>query len=138
LEACDADLWQALDAVGLTAWVHGLPEGLATRVREAGVRLSGGQRQRICIARALLRDAPLLLLDEPTANLDAESEAEVEAGLARLAEGRTVVVVAHRLSTIRSADQVLVMAAGRVAEQGRHDDLLRSGGVYADLVRRQT
>lgn len=137
LDADDTDLWRALDAVGLAAWVCALPERLNTRVREAGVRLSGGQRQRICMARALLRDAPLLLLDEPTANLDAESEAEVERGLARVGEGRTVVVVAHRLSTIRSADYILVLADGRLAEQGGHESLLARGGVYAELVRRQ-
>ncbi len=136
-DATDEDLWRALDAVGLEAWVRALPDGLATDVRESGVRLSGGQRQRICMARALLRDAPLLLLDEPTANLDAESEAEVEAGLARLAEGRTVVVVAHRLSTIRTADHILVLAEGRLAEQGGHEELLLRGGIYAELVRRQ-
>ena len=103
-----------------------------------GNRLSGGQRQRISIARAMLKDAPILLLDEATAALDAESEQQVQAALARLQAGRTTLVVAHRLSTIRDADQILVMDGGGIAERGTHDELLALKGLYARLVSLQS
>jgi subfamily B ATP-binding cassette protein MsbA len=131
------DAWRAMDAVGLAGWARALPHGLDTRVQEAGVRLSGGQRQRVCIARALLRDAPVLLLDEPTANLDAESEQVVREGLERLARGRTVFLAAHRLSTVHDADRIIVLEGGGVQETGTHPELLSAGGTYARLVARQ-
>ncbi|HKK37345.1 MAG TPA: ATP-binding cassette domain-containing protein, partial [Paracoccaceae bacterium] len=118
-------------------FVAALPEGYDTRCGERGGRFSGGERQRLTIARAMLRDAPILLLDEPTSALDAESEAAVRAALDRLSAGRTVLVIAHRLSTIRDADLIVVMEAGRVAETGRHDALVAKGGLYAELHRLQ-
>ncbi|KAG0562253.1 hypothetical protein M758_9G161500 [Ceratodon purpureus] len=118
-------------------FISKFPEGYATQVGERGVRLSGGQKQRIAIARALLMDARVLLLDEATSALDAESEYLVQDAMDRLMKGRTVLVIAHRLSTVQSADIVAVIADGKVAEQGSHPELLRSNGLYAALVRRQ-
>jgi ATP-binding cassette subfamily B protein len=102
-------------------------------VGERGVKLSGGERQRVAIARAFLADAPILLLDEATSSLDVETEREVQAATEALMAGRTTIVIAHRLSTIRSADRILVFAGGRVVEEGRHRDLVASGGTYARL-----
>ncbi|WP_149538233.1 ABC transporter ATP-binding protein/permease [Siccirubricoccus phaeus] len=133
-EASAADLALALDRAALAEFVASLPEGLATRVGERGVQLSGGQRQRIAIARAFLKDAPVLVLDEATSHLDAISEARVRAALDALMRDRTVLVIAHRLSTIRHADAILVMQAGRVVEAGSHAELLARGGAYARLV----
>ena len=118
-------------------FIDRLPEGMATRIGENGNRLSGGQRQRIAIARAVLKDAPVLILDEATAALDNESERLVQAALERLIPNRTTFVIAHRLSTIEHADQVLVMDAGRIVEAGTHAELLARGGVYAQLHRAQ-
>lgn len=118
-------------------FIMSLPEGYDARAGERGARFSGGERQRLTIARAMLKDAPILLLDEPTSALDAESEAAVRDALARLAEGRTTLVIAHRLSTIRDADLIVALDAGRIVEQGRHDDLLARGGLYAELHRIQ-
>jgi len=101
------------------------------------VTLSGGQRQRLAIARAILKDAPILLLDEATSALDAESERKVQEALDRLMEGRTTLVIAHRLATVRSADRILVMDKGRIAEEGTHEQLLDQGGLYARLARLQ-
>jgi ATP-binding cassette, subfamily B, bacterial MsbA len=133
----DADLTQVLDAAHVTTFVKDLPAGLDTPAGPRGSSLSGGQRQRIAIARALLADAPILLLDEATSALDAQSEALVADALARLSAGRTTLVIAHRLSTVREADKIVVMDRGRVAEEGRHDDLLAKGGLYAQLYRLQ-
>jgi subfamily B ATP-binding cassette protein MsbA len=118
-------------------FITDLPLGYDTVVGEAGVRLSGGQRQRIAIARALLKDAPIILLDEATSALDTESEAQVQAALSRLMAGRTTIVIAHRLSTVRGADRIYVLEAGRVVEVGRHDALVRSGGLYSRLAQTQ-
>ena len=114
-----------------------MPHGYDTPVGERGLTLSGGQRQRIGIARAIIRNAPILILDEPTAALDTESERLVIEGLERLMKGRTVITIAHRLSTIRDADKIIVLKDGVVAEQGTHDELLALGGVYAELHRIQ-
>ena len=128
---------EAAAAAAAGAFIDALPEGFATRVGPGGQRLSGGQRQRVALARAILRNPRILLLDEATSALDAESEAAVQAALARLRAGRTTIVVAHRLSTVREADLVVVMADGRAVEQGGHRALLAEDGLYARLVRTQ-
>jgi ABC-type multidrug transport system fused ATPase/permease subunit len=118
-------------------FIAALPEGYETVLGERGVNLSGGQRQRIAIARAFLRDAPVLVLDEPTSAIDAHTEGDLMESLAELSRGRTTVVIAHRLSTVRAADQILVMDGGRIVERGTHDELMEAGGAYAELTRRQ-
>jgi len=135
-DADDAAVRAAIEAAAAD-FVDGLPQGAATRVGPGGSRLSGGQRQRVALARALLHDPRVLLLDEATSALDAESEAAVQRALSRLRGGRTTIVVAHRLSTVRDADVVIVMADGRMVEQGRHSDLLEADGMFARLVRSQ-
>mgnify|MGYP006157535181 CR=1 FL=1 len=114
-----------------------LPEGLNTVVGENGVSLSGGQRQRIAIARALLRQAPILILDEATSALDTESERKIQAALSELFKGRTSIVIAHRLSTIENADVIIVMDQGKIVEEGKHLELLGNNGYYATLYKAQ-
>jgi len=123
----------ALDAANARDFVEALPQGLDTRVGESGARLSGGQRQRLAIARALLKDPPILILDEATSSLDTESERAVQQALERLMAGRTVVVIAHRLSTVRRADQLVVLSGGRIVERGTHAELLGAAGLYRRL-----
>lgn len=136
-DASDDELWSAADAANASAFLKALPDGLDTFMGEGGARLSGGQRQRIAIARALLRDAPLLLLDEATSALDAESEQLVQRALERLMKGRTTIVIAHRLATVRAADRIVVMEHGRIVEQGDHESLVSRNGLYARLARLQ-
>jgi ATP-binding cassette, subfamily B, bacterial len=135
--ADDARLWAAAEAANAAEFLRALPEGLDTFLGEGGARLSGGQRQRVAIARALLRDAPILLLDEATSALDAESERLVQQSLERLFENRTTLVIAHRLATVRAADRIIVMEAGRIVEEGSHDQLTARSGLYARLARLQ-
>jgi subfamily B ATP-binding cassette protein MsbA len=135
--ATRAEIEAAARAAAAHEFVLALPRGYDTLVGEAGARLSGGQRQRIAIARAFLKDAPILLLDEATSALDTESEAQVQAALARLMAGRTTLIIAHRLSTVRGADRIYVLDAGKVAEVGGHEALMRRGGLYARLARAQ-
>jgi ABC-type multidrug transport system fused ATPase/permease subunit len=132
-DATDAEIIAAATLANADEFIVKMPHGYDTPVGERGVTLSGGQRQRIGITRALIRNAPILILDEPTAALDSESENKVMEGLERLMKGRTVVTITHRLSTIRNADKIIVLHNGIVAEQGTHDELLALGGIYADL-----
>ncbi|HZT50180.1 MAG TPA: ABC transporter transmembrane domain-containing protein [Hyphomicrobiaceae bacterium] len=136
-DAGDADVARAAAAAQADDFIRALPEGYATRLGERGLVLSGGQRQRIALARALLRDAPILLLDEATSALDAESEQAVQAALARAAETRTTLVIAHRLATVQRASHILVLDQGRIVEEGRHAELLRRGGLYSRLAELQ-
>jgi ATP-binding cassette subfamily B protein len=110
-----------------------LPKGYQTEVGERGVKLSGGERQRVALARAFLADAPILILDEATSSLDTETEREVQAAMADLKRGRTTIVIAHRLSTVREADRILVFDRGRIVEQGSHGELIGASGLYARL-----
>ncbi|MGI3170664.1 ABC transporter ATP-binding protein [Pseudooceanicola sp. C21-150M6] len=132
-DVSEAQLKAALDAAHVTDFLPKLPQGLDSPVGPRGSNLSGGQRQRVAIARALLRDTPILLLDEATSALDAESETVVQKALDRLAKGRTVLVIAHRLSTVRQADRIVVMDKGLAVDQGTHEELLAHGGIYARL-----
>jgi ATP-binding cassette, subfamily B, bacterial len=136
-EASDAEIARAAELAAASEFITRLPQGYASEIGERGVTLSGGQRQRIAIARAILRDAPLLLLDEATSSLDAESETLVQAALGRLMQGRTTLVIAHRLATVLSCDRILVMDQGRIVEEGTHEALARNSGLYARLAKLQ-
>ncbi|KAM6282425.1 mitochondrial potassium channel ATP-binding subunit isoform 2-T2 [Porphyrio hochstetteri] len=136
--ASDAEVQAAARLANADGFIRAFPEGYHTVVGERGATLSGGQKQRIAIARALLKDPPVLVLDEATSALDAQAERVVQEALDRAAAGRTVLLIAHRLSTIRHADLIVVLAQGRVAEAGTHEELVRRGGLYAELIRRQT
>ena len=136
-EAAEEDVRRAAALASADGFIQALPDGFGTVIGERGVTLSGGQRQRLAIARAILKDAPILLLDEATSALDAESERKVQAALERLMEGRTTLVIAHRLATVRSADRILVMDQGRIVEEGTHEALLARDGLYAHLARLQ-
>ena len=136
--ATDAEIGQAAEAAHVTQFAGALPDGFDTMVGERGVKLSGGQRQRVALARAILRDAPILLLDEATSALDSESEILVQQALWRLMEGRTALVVAHRLSTVAHMDQLVVLDRGQILEKGTHQELLRLGGTYARLWQHQS
>jgi subfamily B ATP-binding cassette protein MsbA len=135
--ASEEAIVEAAKAAAAHEFIVRLPEGYAAQVGHGGNRLSGGERQRIALARAFLKDAPILLLDEATSALDSESERLVQAAIARLMRGRTTLVIAHRLSTVRDADLIVVMEAGRIVEAGTHEALIARGGAYARMQRLQ-
>ena len=137
-DATEADLESALEAVDLTDWLATEKDGLDTVVGDMGERLSGGQRQRLALARALLRDAPIYVFDEATSQVDPATEVRVREGIARVAKGRTIVEIAHRISAVRDADQIIVMDAGRVVETGTYAELHARGGALAALEARET
>jgi ATP-binding cassette subfamily B protein len=136
-EATEDEMWAALTAAQVAELVRSLPDGLDTVVGERGYRFSGGEKQRIAIARLLLKHPSIVILDEATAHLDSESEAAVQRALSVALQGRTALVIAHRLSTVRDADQILVLDRGRIVERGRHEELVAAGGLYAELYRTQ-
>ncbi len=135
--ATEAEIIDAAKAACAHDFIMNFPFGYDTPVGEHGTQLSGGQRQRIAIARALVKDAPIILLDEATAALDSESEKQVQEAIEHLCQNRTTIVIAHRLHTIMHSDQILVVENGSIVETGRHDDLLRRGGRYASFFRLQ-
>ena len=137
LDASREEIVDAAKAANAHEFIEGLPEGYDTRLGEQGTRLSGGQRQRIAIARAFVRQAPILVLDEATASLDSKAEAEVQAAIDRLEQGRTVLCVAHRLSTLRQMDKIIVLDQGRVVESGSFEELLKKDGAFAEMARKQ-
>jgi ABC-type multidrug transport system fused ATPase/permease subunit len=134
-DASEAEMWRVLSAANAEAFVRRLPEGLHTKLGERGVKLSVGEKQRLSIARALLKNPPILVLDEATASVDNTTERLIQGALEHLLEGRTSFVIAHRLSTVRHADRILVMERGRIIERGDHDSLLAGNGLYASLCR---
>ena len=136
--ATDEEVLAAARAANCDEFVNRLPQGYQTMIGENGARLSGGERQRISIARALLKDAPIVLLDEATASLDVENETQVQGALSRLLADKTVIVIAHRMRTVMAADKIVVLDGGRVAEQGTPVELMAQGGLFARMVRLQT
>jgi ATP-binding cassette subfamily B protein len=135
-DASDAEIELAAQAAQIHELISSLPDGYDTVVGERGYRFSGGEKQRIAIARTILRNPPILVLDEATSSLDTETERQVQDALDRLAEGRTTIAIAHRLSTVYDADQIVVLDGGQIAERGTHDELVALGGRYAELVDR--
>jgi ATP-binding cassette subfamily B protein len=136
-DASDTEVMRAIEAARCSDFINALPQGVETVVGNRGIKLSPGQRQRIAIARAFLKDAPILLLDEATSALDTESEEAVRHALDRLMRGRTVIAIAHRLSTLRSFDRIVVLQRGQIVEDGPPQALVQRKGVYRDLVRRE-
>jgi ATP-binding cassette subfamily B protein len=136
--ATESEIQRAAELAGLATDIEGFAAGYQTMVGERGVTLSGGQKQRTAIARALLRDPRILILDDALSSVDTLTEERILKGLAGVMRGRTVILISHRVSTVRQADEIVVLANGRVVERGRHEDLIRSDGYYADLARKQT
>jgi ATP-binding cassette subfamily B protein len=135
--ANQAEIEEAARGASIHGFIETLPDQYAAKVGERGLKLSGGEKQRVAIARTLLKNPPLLILDEATSALDSRTESEIQATLERISERRTTIIIAHRLSTVVNADQIIVLEAGRVAEKGTHLQLLRKNGLYADMWARQ-
>ena len=129
----EADVYEAAKIACADVFIRAMPEGYATKIGERGVRLSGGQKQRIAIARAVLRNTPVLILDEATSAVDNETEAQIQQAIENLAGRHTLIVIAHRLTTIMKADNILVLKDGRIAESGTHTQLIERGGLYHDM-----
>ncbi|MBE5751436.1 MAG: ATP-binding cassette domain-containing protein, partial [Clostridiales bacterium] len=136
-EKLEEEMILAAKRANIHEFVMTLPNGYDTEVGERGVKLSGGQKQRISIARAFLKNPPILILDEATSALDNMTEMQVQAALSELSVGRTTIVVAHRLSTVKNADEILVVTGGKITERGSHEQLIKNGGLYAELYRYQ-
>ena len=136
-DATDEEIMRAAKIAKCYEFINKMPEGIDTLIGENGQRLSGGERQRIAIARALLKNAPIVLLDESTASLDADNEWKINAALDTLMQGKTVFVIAHRLNTIRNADQILVLKNGRIEEKGTHTELMQKRGTYFEMIQEQ-
>jgi len=136
-DATDEQVEAAARTASIYEFISSLPQGFDTRVGERGLKLSGGEKQRVAIARTILKDPPILVLDEATSALDVKTEREIQAALLEVSRNRTTLVIAHRLSTVVNADEILVMADGKVCERGTHAELVASGGIYADMWRRQ-
>lgn len=135
--ATEEEIIEACKNANIHDFIIQLPKGYETIVGERGVLLSGGQRQRISIARAFLKDAPILLLDEPTASVDVEAEQKIQEAIERIAAGRTVIIIAHRLSTVKNAKRIYVVSGGKVAEMGAHQELLEKQGIYAQMYAKE-
>ena len=136
-DATDEEVVEAAKRANIHDYVQTLENGYDTVIGERGVKLSGGQKQRLSIARAFLKNPPILILDEATSALDTVTESLIQNALKELSVGRTTIVVAHRLSTVKNADEIAVVSGGKIVEQGSHLDLIKSGGIYADLYERQ-
>ena len=137
MDATDEQIIQAAKLANIHDYIMTLPEGYNTYVGERGVKLSGGQKQRVSIARAFLKNPPILILDEATSALDNATEMLIQQSLDKLSEGRTTIVVAHRLSTVKNADEIIVVTADGIAERGSHEELLNKNGIYAELYKYQ-
>lgn len=137
-DATDAEVMQAAKEAMCEEFIAKLPQGYQTMIGENGSTLSGGERQRISIARALLKDAPIILLDEATASLDAENETEIQQAISRLVERKTVLIIAHRMRTVENANKIVVLSNGSVAESGTPEELIKQNGVFAQMVQLQT
>lgn len=133
LDASEADIWRAVRRARLDDFIRSQPEGLETVIGERGVKLSGGQKQRLAIARMFLKNPPILILDEATSALDTETEKAIQQSLSELSEGRTTLIIAHRLATIKNADRIVVVTEQGITEQGKHQELVAAGGVYSKL-----
>ena len=132
--ATHEDVVKAAKAARCHDFISALPEGYQTVIGESGATISGGEKQRISIARAIMKDAPIIILDEATANVDPENEAELQRAIEALTQGKTIIMIAHRLKTVKNADQIIVIDRGKISQQGTHDELIKQAGIYADFV----